>query len=179
MYVIYHGQCKKAHVRERARVTIVTRLCARVEHSALFVQNRQVAMLSWKLKGNLCGDLLDFQVNLNSCAWSLLWAIQNAPRARTRAGDHGHPPVCARRAFCIFHEKVAIFAWKSKWALGGDRLDFPVNMSSRVCYLLCAMQKAPRARTRAGDHGHPPVCARGALCKFQDQQDALLLCESK
>ena len=34
-------------------------------------------------------------------ACSLSWAVQKAPRARTRAGDHGRPPVCARRAFVL------------------------------------------------------------------------------
>ena len=36
MYVLDYGQCSKPYVRERARVTMVFRLCARVERSVLF-----------------------------------------------------------------------------------------------------------------------------------------------
>ena len=43
---------------------------------------------------------------------------------------------------------------------GGDRLGVQVKLVSSVCYLLWAVQKAPRARTRAGVNGPPPVCAR-------------------
>ena len=53
----------------------------------------------------------------DSCVCSLLWTMQQAPRARTLAGDHGHPPVRARRASCIVQKrKVAI--------LDGDPSDF-------------------------------------------------------
>ena len=48
LHVLYHGQYRKPRVRERAQVTMVARLCARVEHSFWFVQNRKVAMLVWK-----------------------------------------------------------------------------------------------------------------------------------
>ena len=50
----------------------------------------------------LSGGRLDFRVNMGSVVCSPLWAIQKAPSARTRAGDHGHPHVCARRACCVF-----------------------------------------------------------------------------
>ena len=43
------GPHKELHARERARVTMVTRLCARVKHFVLFY-NTKVAMLAWKLK---------------------------------------------------------------------------------------------------------------------------------
>ena len=36
MHVLYHGQYRKPRVCEHAQVTMVARLCARVEHSVLF-----------------------------------------------------------------------------------------------------------------------------------------------
>ena len=138
----YYGQYRKPRVRERMRVSMVTRLCARAERSVLFriekspcwlgnpneplavtdwiskfciVQARNVAMLTWKSKCALSGDRLNFQVDMSSCVCSRLWAMQQALRARTRAGDHGVPPVCARRAFCIVqNRRVAMLAWKPK-----------------------------------------------------------------
>ena len=142
VYFLYYGQYRKPRVRERMRVSMVTRLCARAERSVLFriekspcwlgnpneplavtdwiskfciVQARNVAMLTWKSKCALSGDRLNFQVDMSSCVCSRLWAMQQALRARTRAGDHGVPPVCARRAFCIVqNRRVAMLAWKPK-----------------------------------------------------------------
>ena len=142
LYVLSYGAYVKPRVRERARVTMVTRLCVRVEDYGLFriekspcwlgnpneplavtdwiskfciVQARNVAMLTWKSKCALSGDRLNFQVDMSSCVCSRLWAMQQALRARTRAGDHGVPPVCARRAFCIVqNRRVVMLAWKPK-----------------------------------------------------------------
>ena len=37
LYVLYYGNYRGPHARGRARVTMVTRLCARVEHSVWFM----------------------------------------------------------------------------------------------------------------------------------------------
>ena len=47
LYVIYCGQYRKPRARERVRVSMVTRLCARVERSVLFrMEGRRVGLES-------------------------------------------------------------------------------------------------------------------------------------
>ena len=64
-------------------------------------------------------------------------------------------------------------ACTSKCALSGGRVGFRVNMGSVACSPLWAFQKVPSARTRAGDHGHAPVCERKAFCVVQNNKDAM------
>ena len=45
LYVIYCGQYRKPRARERVRVSMVTRLCARVERSVLFRMERSPCWL--------------------------------------------------------------------------------------------------------------------------------------
>ena len=45
LYVLYYWHDRKPHARERARVTMVTRLCARVARSVLFrIRSRHVGL---------------------------------------------------------------------------------------------------------------------------------------
>ena len=88
-------------MRERARVTMVTRLCAGVEHSVLFTVEKSPCSLGNPSETFAVTDWIS-KLTWDSCVRSLLWAIQKAPRARSRTGYHGHPPVRVRRAFVLF-----------------------------------------------------------------------------
>ena len=148
MYVLPYGQSRKPQARERARVTMATRMCARVEHVAFFYYTK-AAVLAWKPKWALSGGRLSFQGNV-FFACSLVRAIQQGLRARTRAGDHGHAPMCERKAsLCVVqNNRDAMFALAPKGTLRGGRLDFQVNMVSSVFSLLWAMQSPARANAR-------------------------------
>ena len=78
---------EKPHVRECAWVTMVTRSCAHVERSVLF---RVARPLGWFRNPSEPVAVVDWI--------SKFGGIQKVPSARTRAGDHGHPVVCAHRA---------------------------------------------------------------------------------
>ena len=99
LHFLYYGNHGGPHARRHARVTVVTRLCARVEHSVWFKIPKSQC---WP--GNSSGPLAVTRwISKLTCVFLCpsLWKPQRAPRAGTRAGDHGHPPVCARRAFCM------------------------------------------------------------------------------
>ena len=67
------------------------------------------------------------------------------------------------RSFSAQLREVALLGWVTKSPLGGGRLDLQVNMSFGVQYVFRHVPNAQRARTRAGGHGHPRACARGAF----------------
>ena len=75
-----------------------------------------------------------------------------------------------RKAVCIVQNgKVAMSAWKLKWALSGDRSDFQVNMARRTCSLSCALQ-TPLARARARARVRP----RQEICIVRNGKVAML-----
>ena len=91
---------------------------------------------------------MDFQVNMASVVYSVV----RKPQSCTPAGDHGHPPACARGAFCIvWNGTVAMFAWKLKCTLSGDRLDFQVSMDSLISWTSFGTSHGARARASARD----------------------------
>ena len=69
------------------------------------------------------------------------WATQDSPHPRSRGG------ACACGGFGVVNTRnVGMLAWKLKWPLSCDRLDFQVNMCPGVCFPPLAMQTSPRAR---------------------------------
>ena len=100
VYVTYYGQYRKPRVHERARVTMVTRLCAHVEQSLLFRAEQSLCSLGSPSEPLAVAHWIS-KVTWAYCVCYLSWAMQKSSRARARAGDHCHPLVCARRAFCI------------------------------------------------------------------------------
>ena len=55
--------------------------------------------------------------------------------------------------------------------------DWVPNLTWVLVYVLYYAQyrKAPRARMRVGDHGHPLVCARRALCVVSGRKAARMV----
>ena len=79
-----YGQYATPRARGRVPVVMVTRARARAQRSARFCFEK-VAMLSWKVESSLSGNRMDVELKMGYVVFSLLWAIENAPRARGRA----------------------------------------------------------------------------------------------
>ena len=96
MFSIMHNT-EKPHARECAWVTMVTRLRAHVERSVLV---RVARPLEWFRNPSEPVAVVDWISKFTWVIWSVPYfgGIQKVPSARTRAGDHGHPVVCAHRA---------------------------------------------------------------------------------
>ena len=115
MYVIYYVQCRKPRVRERARVTMATRLCARAEHSVNF-----------RISKTLCcsanpSERLAMAHWISKLPWVIFLIFHNfqcrKPHVRERARVSMVTRLCARveHSFCIAHNRpVAMLVWQSK-----------------------------------------------------------------
>ena len=71
-----------------------------------------------------------------------------APSARTRAGDHGHPLVCARRACCVSYDRS--LSWLGNPSGPLAVADWTSKLTGVLSYVLHCMQyRKHRARKRA------------------------------
>ena len=121
---------------------LVRRARASARGEFCFARNRKVATLAWELKWSLSGDRLGSGVNIGLATCRSIGSASDA-RARARASARGES--CTAR-----NRKVAVLAWKLKWPLRGDRVDFGVNMGPVTCWSIGSASDARAvARVRA------------------------------
>ena len=118
----YYGQDRTAHARVGSSVL------STIEKSPSWPGNYNEALTvtDWILKLTLV------------CVYRICYGHHHLARALSE--------------FCIVHNrKVAMLAWKLKWPLNGDRLDFEVNMGLCVWNLLWATGLLARARSESSE----------------------------